>query len=163
MTIATNEQALAADILDLVFRIKKAGDETVNNNNTLQNDDDLIVPVSANEIWVVRFYLRILQGASAAPNFKYAVVVPAAAVVSYVSYYGDDNDTNRAVTACGSSSAVAITVIAGASERTFLVIDCIVTNGGNAGNIQLQWAQANATGVDTIVEEESCLIAHRIF
>lgn len=163
MTIAANSQALASDILDLVHLVRKTSDETVNNNDTLQNDDELLFAVSANEVWVAKFILRVLQGNSATPDFKFAIVVPAACAVISCGWTGDVTNVNKVVTDAEIVSGTGHTTLQVFQNTTILLeITVLIQNGANAGNVQLQWAQAVATGVDTIVEDGSCIIAHRL-
>ena len=81
MPIATGSAALAQDVLNLMTIVRKTADETVNNSAVLQNDDDLLLPIGANEIWRFEFVIYGISNATA--DFKYSLVGPAASNVRW--------------------------------------------------------------------------------
>lgn len=157
MTIATNEQALAADIVDLVYMEVKQADETENNNDVLQNDDDLFFPVGTNEYWA--FELFLAYSSHVAQDIKFAIVVPAGAVLNFQSYGFAGGLAFYQVTSSGTSFQLDGN---GVGSIWMCKIIGLVYTGGTAGNVQLQWAQGAAAANNTVVHKGSWLKAHKL-
>lgn len=142
--------------------IPKTANEGVLNSAVLQNDDHLLYALAASEVWAFEIVLEIIQGASALPNFKYAITVPALATLAYGGTY----EIPAAASATDQATAVAGTAMpvdVDDSEVKIIVIHAIVVNGANAGNMQLQWAQNAATaGITTTVTTGSYLVGRRL-
>lgn len=159
MAIATGEQALASDIndeFDRIKRVMKASDETVNNSTTLQNDDDLLFAIGANEIWMVLFYPLVNSPTNA--DIKFAFTMPTDGVFNLLGI-GVDSGNNVSV-------QFRLTGVASdcqgldANDMPAVFLG-IAVNGANAGNVQLQWAQNTAQAFDTKLLTGSCLIAFK--
>ena len=125
----------------------KASDETVNNSTTLQDDDDLLFAVGANEEWTVSFHLLI--NASAAGDFKFQLSVPSGTADGRMHTTGEFSE----------SSSVSW-VSNGANE--YLFFTAMVLVAGTGGNVVLQWAQNTADVSDCKVLTGSSLTARRI-
>ena len=140
--------------IDAPTIVRKTADETVNNSTTLQNDDHLLLAVGVNEVWVLSLYLIIATTAVA--DFKLAFTVPAGGAAYYyeasgaplVSYIAAPN-AHIFSTAADTTSGKAI-------------VYCLYIGGGTAGNLQLQWCQANLEATNTRVLTNSCIIAHKV-
>lgn len=140
--------------------IYKTADETVNNSNTLQNDDHLFLAIAANEIWAFELFLMY---AGTQPNdygLKVAFTTPTGATGYYTgisySFVGGGRDVQ---------TATALTTTLGylsQSGNGGIVIKGVIVNSSNAGNLQLQWAQTVAAAVNTTVKLGSYLIAHKL-
>lgn len=146
----------AQDLRDMLVsvyptvRVKDA-DETVNNSNTLQDDDDLTFPIGANEMWAVDVVLRYSTGDT--PRAKYAFSVPSGATGTHAGIsQSTDMDTK-------SSPTIAVALRAGG---VLAIIKAIIINGSTAGDVTLQWAQAVADESDTKVLKGSYLIGRRL-
>ena len=140
--------------------VRKTADETVNNSSTLQNDDHLILPLGANEVWIFQFFL--FSNSSTTADIKIAFTAPTGAVFQYLISSADigvDSSTTTATFARMSTGAINIY---GESLDKLDILRGLVINGANAGNLQLQWAQSLAEVSDTIVRANSCLIATKI-
>ena len=124
----------------------------------LQNDDELLYAIGANEDAYIEILAHIHQQVASA-QFKWSITVPALATIVAFSV-GDDSGTPRADTIVASGAAGIIQI--GNAVHTILVIKVLVLNGVNAGNIQLQWAQNVAQVGNTTVKEGSILIAHKV-
>lgn len=139
--------------------VRKTADETVNNSTTLQNDDELLLAVGANEIWVIRLAI-ITISVSDTPDVKIAVTVPTGASFNGMLFYhnaafGDAHDEVTAATAAR---------VVGATTGAYFeaILEGVIVVGATAGNFQLQWAQNVATAEDTTVKANSYLIATRL-
>lgn len=153
MAIATGAQILAADMIHLTQVIRKTADETVNNSTALQNDDELLLPILANEIW--EFEVLIIAESSAAADIKTAITVPAGATLKSIGIGRDQ--ANATITASSTAAWTAENI-----NGIITILKGIVINGANAGNVTLQWAQQAAEVSDTKVLTNSCILAHRL-
>ena len=160
MPIATGAQVLAADINNLVKIVRKTADETVNNSAAVQNDDELFFAMTANQVWTGE--LRLLGTSSATDaDFRFVFTGPVGAVLQGQCIASEP--------AAGVLTYTHIEIItrqwqvqgAGANI-VYIVVKFTVTNGANAGNLQLQWAQVTAKAADTKILTNSCIIAHLI-
>lgn len=142
--------------------IRKTADETVNNSNVLQNDDELLFAIAANEIRRARFVLFVANpaaGTGATADFQAAITLPAGASMVGVMQGAGTAATNagatsgamRSMTVSGTGKAVG----ALDADTVIVTIEVVVTCGATAGNVTLQWAQSTATATDTIVKAGS--------
>lgn len=131
--------------------VTKTADETVNNSNTLQNDDELLFAIGASEIWVVDAVLYLVGKAAADVKFKATVPTSSA---------GNANIRGNA----GSESAVDATITHSLSDDSVTSIGCkwLVVASTTAGNFQLQWAQNAADATNLTMKIGSHLVAHRL-
>lgn len=147
-----------ADHNDIILAIKPS-DETVNSagtGSTMQNDDDLLFAVGANEEWLVEVYIIVNSGAT--PDFKCRWSLPASCLA----------DGQYQAPSIGSSFGFQIIHDASVSTQGQIGTDTpvklwsIIRVGGTAGNVQFQWAQNTADAGDTKVLRGSMLVARRI-
>ncbi len=128
--------------------VRKAADETVNNSTTLQNDDELLLPVAANATYWL--YLRLLVSSGTTPDFKMLFTFPTGLVMKLhnllptptvsVPY---DQTTTAAMSTTG-------------ADATFQV-EGLVRVGSTAGTLQVQWAQNTLEASNTIVRADSTM------
>jgi len=131
----------------------KTADETVNNSAVLQTDDELSLPVGANQVWVVHFYLRLTTDSPA--FFRANISVPTGADYGGLGYqtsspdilgFYPDHDLQ--------------TSYVQANKLVFM--QALVGVGVNAGTVHLLWAQKTADASDTVVEAGSSMVAIRV-
>ena len=163
--VAANEAATAEQFNwlknSMIMRIYKAGDEVLNNDNALQNDDDLLFPIAANEVWHFKFVLNHLSGTT--PDIKYAITIPSGTIrYAYFCYVSIGFGPYGKVLASATAFVVDGLGVTDGTHNLITVIEGIVINGATPGNVQLQWAQNTAEATDTTVKAGSCLIAHRL-
>ena len=141
--------------------VLKASDETVNNSLALQNDDDLLFAIGANEDWVFQF--TIFCNSAIAADTKFAITVPGAGTF-LIWGVGQVYLNNTAAITWVSPVTVSGTakIIGGIGTNLQVVITGSVSNGANAGNVQLQWAQNTADVSDTKVLAGSSLTAWEV-
>jgi hypothetical protein len=137
--------------------VRKTADETVNNSATLQNDDELLFAIAANEVWEFEFVIIHIGNTTA--DIKFAVTCPAGATIQYRHIGKDASGTMEEDMADASGEAVSA---AGYTTNSITKVEGIVANAGTAGSLQLQWAQNTKTVVNTKVLANSCLIAHKL-
>lgn len=155
----------ALDLLNSITRgVVKTADESLTSNATLQNDDDLVLPVVASATYIVEWSL-VTDGALAA-DFKYSFTGPASATMTWESVGILTTDTT-ATAARGATDNATIgtvqthgTILAGTNSR----IDGrgVLTVSTTAGSLQLQWAQNTSTASATRCRAGSWLRATRI-
>ena len=135
--------------------VRKTSDETVNNSTVLQNDNELFLPIAANEVWF--FEMRLLTNSSAAADFKTTITLPSGAA-GFAHSMGTDSAGAQQI----SYQTWTLDWQGVAGNLGSPILNGIVINGANAGNIQLQWAQQFAEASDTKVLTNSCIIAIRL-
>ena len=138
-------------IVSGIIPVLKTADETVNNSTVLQNDDHLLLPVGANEVWSIWVYVRFISTAVA--NFSAKWVVPAAGAAVLTTVTGGTQVETDATVQYN---------LAGAGALRVSFYHLLYIGGANAGNVQFQWAQQVAEASDTIVYKNSFLLAHKL-
>lgn len=128
--------------------VNKTADETVNNSDTFQNDDELLLAIGANEVWAFELYL--LSSSSAVADYKGKFVGPSGATV-----YAQFASSNHLP---ADQTLVGVGRVGGVFQKWHGVI----INGATAGNLQFQWAQDAAEASDTKVLAGSCLVATQL-
>lgn len=119
--------------------LSKPADETVNNSNTLQNDDDLTFSVSANKEYAVWGVLYINSPGNA--DMKFAWSLPAAATLTTIGLieetaaYVDIDQDGEFMSTTGSA-------------QTHVFSGTLIV-GANAGTAVLQFAQWTAQAADS--------------
>lgn len=144
------------DLGDMIVVVKSA-DETVNNSTTLQNDDELLFAVGANEVW--QFELWLLANSSTVADLKWAWTVPTGATLEGI-YLGATNAGADGIQLFNATDA--ISVYGGGADLIPGRITGIVVVGGTPGNVQFQWAQDSLEVSDTKVLQNTVLIARRV-
>jgi hypothetical protein len=137
--------------------IRKTADEIVNNSAILQDDDHLFFAMGANEVWQADVF--IFSNSSATADLSVALSLPTGAVAQ-VLWNGYDTASNPTYQTINDGTTVGLGGLG--SDALAIVMRCLVINGANAGNFQLQWAQLTAEVSDTIVKANSCIIAHKL-
>ena len=135
--------------------VRKTSDETVNNSNTLQDDDDLVIAVGANEVWY--FEALLLCSSNTTADYKFNVTVPSGATLTWVLLGPLNTDDTPSVSA--GAGIAGNQDIGGAAVR--IMIRGMLRVSSTAGNLQLQWAQNTANASDTKVLTDSWLMGAR--
>lgn len=133
--------------------ILKSVDEMVNNSATLQDDDELALPVAADEVW--SFELILFFKSSATADLKIGWSVPAGASMLW-------QELDALSVAALIESGTLLVDGLGASTTAITVIRGVIVVGSAGGFVQLQWAQNSAEVSDTVIEANSHLIGTRL-
>lgn len=136
--------------------IYKTVTETVNNSTVLQNDNELLFPILANEKWT--FISLIIYNSSAVADFKLDYTIPAGASGKFSSF----NWVSSGVAGEYFIPIGSVTNAAGAAADMGLLLSGYVANGATAGNVQFQWAQNTAEVSNTQVLLGSWILAHKV-
>lgn len=133
-----------------LLSVRKAVTETVNNSAVLQDDNELFLPMGANEVWRIIPY--VLINSKAASGFRWLFTVPAGA-----TYRGTLTGANA------ENDFTVVDTTAYAGLGLFVMTNhSLYVGGGLAGNLRLQWAQNVAVAEDTQVLVNSCISAIRV-
>jgi hypothetical protein len=141
---------------------RKPADESIDTSTTLQNDDDLVFAVGANEEWGGSIDLYVASPALGTVGFKVGLTIPAGAALEAVGSIvaeGSEGFCLAGPIAVGTPLAY---TPSGVSEQALVHIHLWVLNGATPGNIQVQWAQNVSDGTTLQVIRGSKLVAHRI-
>ncbi len=122
----------------------KSADQTINSDDTLTDDADMIIALAANTIY--EFELFAVWTGDATADFKYAVTVPSGFVeTGDAGYYESDNDDVRT----GWGDTAGVTAVATNNHAAWMrgVIETTTS-----GNVTFQWAQnvSNAGGTNLL-------------
>lgn len=165
MAIRAGHKVTVADFDALGLFAVKTADEGVTSSTTLQNDDELVIAVSASAKYIMDGYLLYTGAADPAGGLKMGWTGPSGAAMSW---------TNFGVNQNGSPSLVNYNVVAEslaggrgvATNTTSTTMSCrptgILTVGVTAGNLQLQWAQGTSNATATTVKTGSWLRLVRV-
>jgi hypothetical protein len=131
----------------------KTADEGLTNNDTLQNDNDLVVALEASSDYYVECFV-ILSADSATPGWQFQFIEPTSAVFDghWMSQAG--SPTIAAFTQVNGGLGFALPL----NGRRIVKFEIVVRTVGNAGNFQLQWAQNIATAATTTTVESGSWI-----
>ena len=136
--------------------VRKSADESLTSNAVLQDDDELLFAIGANETWVFQF--NLIYTTLATPDIQLAVTAPTGAMCDYAG--GSVDMANGAgSTTCG--GAVALTS-GSATANDPLYLYGAIANGSTAGTVRLQWAQNTSNSNATTIHRGSSLSAFRI-
>lgn len=132
--------------------VEKDADETVNNSNSLQDDDHLKYTMAADTAYAIEMSIHYTSP-TGGPDFRYAFTIPAGASMNLM---GQGFTGATAVANCRIIVSGTACVLSGSAtpDWTISVIG-IVQTAGTPGDFQLQWAQNSATAVDTVVKKNS--------
>jgi len=138
----------------------KSADESVTSSTVLQDDDHLLLAVGINDIWYVRFAIYVIDNSSSTADFKWAFTWPSgttAAITNNSVNVGDTFSKQRSFTASGTgfSSDAAL------AGDTFIA-EGVVTVGGTAGNLRLQWAQSVSNASSVVVKKGSNITGFKL-
>jgi len=141
--------------------VLKASDETVNNSTDLQNDDELLLAVAANEIWEL-FVVIYTSGHTDSTGLQMQWTVPAGGVMYKVDSRDIGNVAANKSPLRGDATTSHYILVTGVATVYAHLVWMTYIGAGSAGNIQLQWAQSAAYAADTTVYANSYILAHRL-
>lgn len=148
----------------LPLEVAKSTTETITASTTFQDDDELALPGEANGVY--EFDLFLLHSAGTTGKIKVRFTAPSGASVNWGVHGAQNAQT--------SSTSVEITSMpsrllsdsqelgGGNLAGTTAFIKGVLTMGGTAGNLVLQWAQITSDAAATQVRAGSTLRMKRI-
>ena len=149
--------------------IIKTADETVNNSNTLQNDDHLAMSLESNAVYFFELFCRWV-GTATTHDAKVGWTVPTGTTMEWGGVYGTTNNQSTYIGSPAGVSATPNQPLGAAS------VDPIGSLNGSfgaswggyifvsstAGTLQLQWAQNTAVASNLTLKQYSLLRLFRI-
>lgn len=166
VAFAAGQKLSASDLntaFDWDYEKYQSADQSVTNSTTLVSSNDLVAPVVANGIYVVRMYL--VYDCNSTADFKYQLTLPASGVVVKHSRWANaaaDAAINSAVN--HDSQDVTTYNLGGVAAGTIMTAlpRAIIALGATAGNCTLQFAQAVSNGTATILKAGSVMNLRRV-
>ncbi len=133
-----------------VVIVRKTSDETVNNSDTLQADDELIMAVASNQVY--KFSMFVLINTGTTPNIKFGWTYPSGTTIRWgnSSYLTMDR------------IETSIHMIIGGTGNRFSEFMGVIIVSATAGNVTLTWAQNTADVSDTKVLANSNILYTKI-
>lgn len=164
-TFSTGDVPTATQVNEWFTNIhwaQKTGTESVTSSTTLQDDDTLVVAVSANASYLVQ-QLMIYDGATGG-DLKVGWTAPASATFSWLhtglastaASFSDDGTGAGDLTSAFTFGAL------GTGTNCGVMFHGVLTTSGTAGNFQVQWAQGTSSGTATRVFSGSFLSLRRM-
>jgi hypothetical protein len=132
--------------------VYKTADETVNNSDTLQDDDHIALTVAANEVWAIYMVLHTDSHSSA--DVRVGWTVPSGTTINWKDQAANGTALDESGTDLISGGGVGVT-------RQDTYAGTIIV-GGSGGTIQMRWAQSSAHASDAKMLKGSFLIAHKL-
>lgn len=154
-------QRITASMLTAMqpLTVVKTADESLTNNTTLQNDDELFLSLAANATYQVDGWIQYT--ASSTGDIKVDATIPSGATMTWsMGGTGNGSLTNNDVSAFPNSTA-RVSEGNGGTAQTIPVRGYVVTTT-TSGTLQFRWSQSTADAVTaTIVKAGSWLRAVR--
>jgi hypothetical protein len=155
------------DELSGVFHMVRAtADETVNNSNTLQDDDELLFPMLADEVWFFEAFLIFVAPGTSSGDMHLRFTIPAGATITWGNIgttnhfgYGSHVTTNTPLGMRSGASTLEFGTFNGTSGN---VVGGVVVCGATPGDARLQWAQQTAVSADLTRKANSFVRALRL-
>jgi hypothetical protein len=140
--------------------VTKASDETINNSATVQADNELLIAVTAGEVWHLQALVAYIGTPTGDIRFQW-LIDGVALTASYGSIHtqslssSDTGQTLNGTAAQNTSVGASDTIIRLAKVEGLI-------HAQATGNLQLGWSQNSATAADTTVKAGSILRAKQI-
>lgn len=163
---------LSGDLLRSMLppQVWKTTDESVTSSTTLQNDDDLALPVEANATYALSGFL--VWTGNETGDIKFGFDFPASSTLHWGMVGPDDTSTgfNSGGTRGAGEWFVRINQTAGGSVIQFAgstaplmgLLEGTLFTGATAGTLQLQWAQFTSNGTATTLKAGSRMSLRRL-
>ena len=136
---------------------RKTANETVNNSSVLQNDDDIVLTLVANGVYL--FEMRLHYNSGLTPDFKFGWAFPTGLTMIFA---GVAADTAGGMIIPGGQIQTTVPAICGAAADFTAFYTGIIVVGSTAGQLQLTWAQSTANGSNTSLNAGTYLKSLRI-
>lgn len=143
-----------------VLFVRKTADESVASSAVSQDDDELVLAVAANAVYVLNGII-FYTGANAA-DIRVQWAVPTGATLDWFSGGLQAGGTTSGDLYAGNLGAgVDLGLAAGSTTvPNGAHVHGLLVTGSTAGNLQLRWAQISASGTATVVKANSFIELH---
>ncbi|MFG3709477.1 hypothetical protein [Micromonospora sp. NPDC047730] len=147
-------QRLTPARLNRIYLARKTVDESVVNNATVQDDDQLQVSVPANSAFRLRLFA--VHTTPATPNLRIGFAGPAGVSFGRLKFEAGPNASLQ-VGVLAAGSAPSTGGVTGTGADSPLEVIGVVTTGATAGLIRFQWSQSVANAAAAVVRAGSFL------
>lgn len=151
----TNDPKLEVIWSDPLFA-RKIADKSLTSNDSVEDDDHLIVTLEANKEYIIDGVI-FAASTSNTPDIKIAFTIPTGATMD-MGFIGASSAFGHAEL-LESSGTESDTIPIVQNVPTVINVHGAVKVGSTAGDLTLQWAQAQSNGTATTVKEGSYLRA----
>jgi hypothetical protein len=134
---------------------RKTSDEPLASNTTLQDDDTLQLPVSANDVWLLKYNLKMTIPVT--PSAKMAFTFPAGGDVNICGTEYNAAGTLVKISFQGTTTPTAPQDFLGSTANRHIVLEGLFVNAGTGGTLVLQWAQNTSNASSVIMKAQSTL------
>jgi len=150
------------DVEDAVFfrnskYIVKAAAETIDNSDTLQDDNDFTFSIGASEVWLVEMGL-LVTGTTVA-DFKATWSLPSGASMLMFMVLQDTSVQSEAE---GTTPGTAFAIGLATSNAAMVHVMATLRNAGTVGPATFQWAQNTQEATNLTLGIDSLMTAHRV-
>ncbi len=141
------------------FTIRKAVSEPIASSTALQDDNELLFAVGANQTWIYEVNYTYTTGGSGTPDIRVGMNGPAGSTCVYqVIDIAHAGNANGGATACNTALSVPTT----ATGTKGGAVSGSITTTGTTGNAVFRWAQNTSNATATNVAAGSTLRAYRV-
>lgn len=164
MALRVAHKVAVSDFDALGITAWKTADETVTSSTTVQNDDQLFLPLALNAKYKFDAVIFYSGGASPIGDLKLKWTGPVGAVMQWANFGVNTSGLtqyNVVVEALAAASPRAVGTN-GAGNWMSCRPAGTLTTAGTSGNLQLQWAQNSSSATGTIVYANSYISLLRV-
>jgi hypothetical protein len=149
---------VVANLNDSVVHLiaRRTADQSVTSSTVLVDDNTLILPVLANEVWKAHWQFRIAGPSTG--DFKFGFTFPTAGELGVHFAYQNASaaiDVEQQGYTTSPTTAWTLNLFVGGIDS--LTVDTLYVGGANAGNVKLQFAQATSNATPTMMKTNSTL------
>lgn len=158
MAIRAGHKVVVSDFDILGIFADKTADETVTSSTTLQDDDQLFLPVAANARYILDAFIIYTGAADPAGGLKMGWTGPSGATMKWTNF-GTNGDITGATLV--EYNVVVETIAGGRSVGTNLTTEMScqprgrLATGGSSGTFRFQFAQGASNATGTVVKAGS--------
>ena len=135
---------------------RKTSDQSVTSSTAMVDATSLGGAVAANEVWQFEWAVKYIAGTTG--DIKFGLTFPTSGDVCFDAVWPGTNGTLQMNTwSTGTSPTSAINLLGDGSTLHFVRISGIYIGAGNAGTVQLQFAQVVSDGTASTVKAQSTL------
>lgn len=162
MAIRAGHKVTVADFDALGVYALKTGDESVTSSTSLQNDDQLFLPLSANAKYIFNGYLVYTGALDPAGGLSLQFTVPSGSSGLWTNFGTNANvspsvvNYNVVAESFGSGSPRGVGSVGSGTTMSCQPRGYISTST-TSGNLQLRWAQNVSDATSTVVKTGSWL------
>ena len=140
--------------------VRKPSDESVTSSTVEQADNDLILPLAANEVWHFKFF--IVYTGAAAGDLKIRFTFPTSGDLRLSTIFVDVSDALIFNDISTTTSPTTSRNFGAAAAYRGFPLEGVFVNGANAGNLALEWAQVTSNATPTTIKANSTLWAVKL-